>query len=117
MTNATALSKFETVSSAPNGGHDDVLSLLRSLDVRLVRLEDLLQNLCQRKKDFYTVQEVGEAAGRTAYTVRRWVRDGLISATRIDGTGPHGRLLIARQELERLIASGLGESVPTAALD
>jgi excisionase family DNA binding protein len=67
-----------------------------------------------QRKPHYTVEEVAELSGRTPYTVRRWIAEKRIAASRISGTGPRGRLLIAREELDTLIRSGLGTDIPDA---
>jgi len=50
--------------------------------------------------------EVAELTGRAPYTVRAWIKDGLISAIRIHGTGPKGRLLVPREELQSSSIAG-----------
>jgi hypothetical protein len=81
------------------------------------KLEDILAGLVSRRKDFFLVEEVAAMTGRSAYTVRRWILEKKVKATRIAEGGPRGRLLIPRAELERLVAAGQGAHVPEVALD
>ncbi len=87
---------------------------LRPLKAELELIRATLQ---ARRKDHYTVEEVAELTGRTPYTVRRWITEKRIKAIRISGTGPKGRLLVPREELDTLIAAGLGARVPDGAAD
>jgi hypothetical protein len=91
----------------------DVLTMLRDLDAKV---EDLRSLLAQRRKENYTIEEFAQFAGRSPYTARRWVSEGKIEAIRVQGTGPRGRLLIPRRELDRLIRLGKGEKIPEAVL-
>lgn len=75
-------------------------------------VEEIRDQISGRVKQYYPVDEAAEILGRSAYTVRRWVKVGRIKAIRIDGTGPKGRLLIARAELTHLLESGLGGNAP-----
>jgi len=86
------------------------------LDAFESKLEALHSLLSARRKDFYTVEETAGVFGRSTFTIRRWVSEGKLQATRVSGTGPRGRLLVARTELERLIAAGRGADVPEAAI-
>ncbi len=49
------------------------------------------------KKEVYTPQEVAEIAGVTARTVRRWINEGRIKATKI------GQWKISREELLKVL--------------
>jgi excisionase family DNA binding protein len=82
------------------------------VDELLHELAAIRDSLSRRTKSHMTVDEVAEAVGRSDYTVRRWIAEGRIVATRVHGTGPRGRLLVPRAELDRLIHDGLGEAIP-----
>jgi hypothetical protein len=90
---------------------DAVLAALASIDRRVDGLHQLLSGCT---KSHYTVAELATMTGRSSYTVRRWVSKRRLSAKRVEGSGPRGRLLIARSEIERMLAAGLGSGVPSA---
>lgn len=79
-------------------------------------LHDLRGLLGSRRKEHYVVEEVAALTGRTPYTVRRWIAQRKLRAIRIRDGGPRGRLLISRNELERLVGAGMGAEVPEVAL-
>jgi excisionase family DNA binding protein len=85
-------------------------------DIRAA-IEDIRRILADRQKSHLTVEEFADQTGRASYTVREWIKDGRIAAIRIAGTGPKGRLLIPREELQKLVASALGGRIPAAATD
>jgi excisionase family DNA binding protein len=72
----------------------------------------ILDRLDSRIKANYTVEEVAALTGRSPYTVRRWLKEEKIAAIRVCGTGPRGRLLIPREEFQKLILSGKGTHIP-----
>ncbi|WP_439624730.1 helix-turn-helix domain-containing protein [Gemmata sp.] len=74
-------------------------------------LVQLLDALRAKRKPHLTVAEAADAVGRSAYTVRRWIAEGRITAIRVEGDGPRGRLLIAREQLDRLISRGMGGDI------
>jgi excisionase family DNA binding protein len=95
----------------PDSSADRLAPVLAEILDGLRDLRDLLAGV---RKDWYTVEEVGELTGRATYTIRRWIKEGRLKATRVSGTGPRGRLLVGREELQGLIAAGLGGDVPAA---
>jgi len=90
---------------------------IESLQQMLERRLDSLQGLLAGNlKELLTVEEVAAMTRRSEYTVRRWISEGKLNATRIAEGGPRGRLLIPRAELERLIAAGKGGNIPPSAI-
>jgi excisionase family DNA binding protein len=74
-------------------------------------LDEVREILRGASKSHYTVDEVAARFGRAPYTIRSWIRDGRIRAERLTGTGPRGRLLVPRSELDKLVAQGRGARV------
>lgn len=92
---------------------DDFLALFRGLERQLVDLRSLIE---VRQKELMTVEELARLVGRSAFTVRRWISQGKIEATRVNGTGPRGRLLVRRSELAKLLSLGSGAEIPPGVL-
>jgi excisionase family DNA binding protein len=80
-------------------------------------IDDIRIQLSGVRKSHYTVEEVAAATGRSTYTVREWVRAGRIGAFRVPGTGPKGRLLVPREELQKLVEAGFAGQAPAALVD
>lgn len=95
-------------------GHaaQEIARQLAMLPTILAMIEEVRQLLAGQLKSHYTVEEVAELTGRAPYTVRTWIKQGRIAAARVAGTGPKGRLLVARDELRKLVDSGLGGRTP-----
>src|SRR4051794_40794523 len=87
----------------------------RLLDLILDELRVLRGLVEGNRKPLLTVDEVARLTGRAAYTVRAWIKQGRLAATRVHGSGPKGRLLVPREQLDRLLADGRGGSVPDSA--
>jgi excisionase family DNA binding protein len=77
-------------------------------------LDVIKQRLSTSHKSHYTVDEIAHLVGRSAYTVRRWITEGRISAIRVNGTGPKGKLLVPHDQLANLIDLGKGENISNA---
>jgi|GEM_PF-5396803 len=92
---------------------ESIKTALRDLSNQLSEVRQLIGG---RTKEHLTVKEVAEMTGRAEYTVRRWITEGRLTATRIKQTGSRGRLLIQREELNRLIGSGMGAAIPSTSL-
>ena len=95
---------------------DAVTALVSELRELKETVREFRQQLSETTKPLLTVEEVAELVGRAAYTVRSWISAGKINAIRVAGTGPRGRLLIPRSELEKLIRDGKGSAVPDVSL-
>jgi excisionase family DNA binding protein len=96
-------------------GHPgEILPLIRGI---YSALDDIRTQLGGLRKSHYTVEEVAEATGRAAYTVRAWIKQGRIRAIRVPDTGPKGRLLIPREEFEKLVGSGLAGQAAAVLVD
>jgi excisionase family DNA binding protein len=93
---------------------DRLIAVLEGLWADLDEVRDMLGD---RRKDFFTVEEIARLTGRSAYTVRRWLKEGRIEATRVEGTGPKGRLLVARSELAKLVTAGLADDLNDVSLE
>lgn len=79
-------------------------ALGRTIIEKLQLIEDVLR---AREKPYHSVEDVAQRYGRSAYTVRRWISEGRLKATRLRDGGPRGRLMIAREELTRLDGTGI----------
>jgi excisionase family DNA binding protein len=95
---------------------DDFSTTLRACLAPLIstleaKIETLHALLTRKRKDHFVVEEVAKLTGRSPFTIRRWIKENKLQAIRLQGGGPRGRLLIARSELEKLIAAGSGKSV------
>ena len=77
-------------------------------------LHEIRERLAGAHKPLLTIEEVAQLVGRAPFTVRRWVKEGRLKATRVSGTGPRGRLLVGHDEVRKLITAGVGGEVPAA---
>jgi excisionase family DNA binding protein len=103
-------------SDIPQPPSDWAATMLGLLQHLVAVVEDLRGKVDGARKELFTVEEVARLTGRAAYTVRRWVSEGRLRATRVEGTGRYGRLLIPGDELLRLLPQGLGGDLPVVAL-
>jgi excisionase family DNA binding protein len=70
------------------------------------RVDELVEHARGKAKPLLTVEEVAAEVGRSNYTCRSWIKSGKLKATRVQGTGPRGRLLVRREDLDRLLDGG-----------
>ena len=64
--------------------------LLSQMTTILAVVDKIFQLLAGVRKSHYTVEEVGELTGRAPYTVRTWIKQGVIKATRVNVRAPRG---------------------------
>jgi excisionase family DNA binding protein len=94
------------------------MALMTGMLERLIlAVDDLRASVQGRRKDLYTVEELAQLTGRAPYTVRRWIAEGRLAATRVEGTGPRGKLLVPGDQLARLLPQGLGAALPAVVSD
>jgi excisionase family DNA binding protein len=100
----------------PLGLGPELVELLRLIPAIRQDVAELRRLMAARRKSHFTVEEFAAVVGRAPYTVRAWIKDERIAAIRVAGTGPKGRLLIPREEIEKLIAAGQAGRVHEAAV-
>jgi excisionase family DNA binding protein len=101
---STLITPTQTQATPPSIAPSDLTGdLLKEIRDMRTTMSQILARLEGTTKPYYTVEEVAELRGRSPYTVRRWIQEGRITATRVMGTGPRGRLLIAQEELPKLV--------------
>jgi hypothetical protein len=100
-----------TENPAPHEQLDALQDQVAALAESVRAIHDLLAG---HQKSHYTVEEVAALTGRAPYTVRTWVRDGIVEAIRVHGTGPRGRLLGPREQLCRLVEGGSAAGSPAS---
>jgi hypothetical protein len=117
---------FDAVFDSQSVDQDEhLVPMLREIRVAVAGLRyqiehavaELRADLAGKRKSHFTVEEVSALAGRAPYTVRQWIKHGLIRAIRVDGTGPKGRLLVPREELEKIVNRGSGADIPPITMD
>lgn len=57
-----------------------------------------------QEKDWLTCLDVGREVGAHPQTVRGWIKDGVLPATRV---GVRGRYRVRREDLEKIIRPGV----------
>ena len=106
----------KSFASSSNAKDSQIMEMLKQILHQLTVLSAGIGEITKieqgKSKSHYTIDEVAAYVRRTAYTVRRWIKEKKICAERVSGTGPKGRLLIPREELDKLIHRGLGGSLP-----
>ncbi len=96
----------ERLQRALTSLRDELLGLVASLrDDPVVKPHD---------KANYTTAEVAERLGRSDYTVRSWIKDGRLKASRVAESGMRGRLLVPHSEIARLLSQAYATTANTA---
>jgi hypothetical protein len=83
---------------------------LMTIEERLDEMKAMLAVLVQRQnvKDWYSVEEFAQLAGKAEFTVREWCRRGRIHAQKKgSGRGIHPSWVISHTELLRYQREGL----------
>jgi excisionase family DNA binding protein len=98
----------------PADAGQQIIALLVDMRAAVDEIRARLEGSC---KPLLTIEEVAQLTGRAPYTVRRWVKEGQLNATRVAGAGPRGRLLVPREQVQRLVGLGRGGSIPAELLN
>lgn len=106
----------EAMSDYPDDLHDVLTQILEGIQNLSVAIREVRQLLEGTRKDFYTAEEVAEITGRSAYTVRRWLKENRLTGRKVEGSGTKGKWLVARDDLNRLVAAGRGDRIPAPTL-
>jgi len=104
-------------ASLPPYQPESAANLVELLNRVLSVLDEIRSLVKGAQKEYLTVEEVATLTGRSRYTVRRWITEGRLEARRMEGTGPHGRLLVGRAELAKLIDLGLGGHISAVMIE
>jgi excisionase family DNA binding protein len=99
--------------ATPSGAtpNSDQERLLESIDALHATIQKMDRRLDDQSTQYYTVTEFAKLVKRSDYTVRRWIKLKKINAFKVKGSGPKGRWLIPRDQLARVLDSGLGASL------
>lgn len=101
--------------------HANALRILEEMLERSERQQQELASinghLAGRTKPVLTVKEVANEVGRCEDTIRNWIGDGTLPASKMPGSGPRGRWLIKREDLDRIVATGRAGDLPPAISD
>lgn len=111
-------------SNHPQNTGSDILVANLRLDIQSLRVEfgehlseiskrlaHISSDLAGQIKPLLTVSEVADLTDRCEDTVRRWIRNGCLPAHKALGTGPRGRWLVKREDLDRVLEGGLGGDI------
>jgi hypothetical protein len=93
---------------------ESLRTILRIIHEHDVLLREISETISGTWKQFFTVEEFAQLVGRAPCTVRRWITAGIVKATRVEGAGPRGRLLVHRGELDKVVGSGFGDELALA---
>ncbi|MEQ8784649.1 MAG: helix-turn-helix domain-containing protein [Pirellulaceae bacterium] len=95
-----------------------ILSEVRETSERQQQeLASINEHLAGRTKAVLTVKEVAVEMNRCEDTVRNLIKSGVLPASRVPGSGPRGRLLIRREDFDRMVAAGRAGDLPPAVSD
>src|SRR5437588_162373 len=85
---AGPVSRESASAPDPEPGREPSRELSDILRCLFQAVDEIRQQVTDRRKPFLTVEEVAKLTGRSEYTVRTWIKVGKLTATRVSGTGP-----------------------------